>query len=260
MKLLKPSLLMFTWVCVLLSPSALAEPVMAHIYPINDVIDIRVGGGAKVEIRQGETESLRAEAVQSVLDRVSVDLSNGRLKLGVKSGERRFFNWFNFSDEEVKFIIEVKNLERLELSGATSAVIGDLRVGDLEFHFNGASRATVARLETPVLKVELSGAGHLGINQLHGKRVDAGISGASRMEVKDGAVDALEVHASGASQYHGEKFQGGTVKAHASGASRIDVRASNSLEADASGASHITYYGNPKVRQSSSGASSIKSE
>lgn len=258
MKLLKPSALLLAWVCVLLSPGALAEPVLAHVYPIKDVHDIRVNGGAKVEIRQGKTESLRAEAAQSVLDRVYVDLSNGRLKLGVKSGERGFFNWFSFSNDNVKFIIEVKDLSRLELSGASSAVIDDLRLNELEFYLNGASRATVGRLETTKLKVDLSGAGHVNIKQLNSKRFEAEISGASNMEVKSGAVDEARVSASGASKYYGHGLEGGTVKAHVNGASRVEVHARNTLDVHASGASHVTYYGNPAVSQSSSGASSIK--
>jgi hypothetical protein len=255
---MKPLALILACLFTLTPHSALAEPLLAHTYPIENVRDIRVGGGASVEIRQGDSESLRAEAVKEVLDRVSVDLSGARLTLGIKSGSGGgWFKWFNNQHDQVKFIIQIKDLSRLELGGATSATISDLKVGDLRLHLNGSSRAEMARIQGADFKVDLSGAGHLTIAEFNGNSIEADLSGASQMQIKSGAADTLRVDVSGASQYYSRNVGNQTARAHASGASHIEVRVSDFIDAKASGASHINIYGNPRSDRHSSGASHI---
>src|SRR5690606_38117045 len=64
--LMKIRALVLSFICTVCcagyATNALAEQLLAQTYPIQNIREIFVGGGAKIEIIQGETESLRAEA------------------------------------------------------------------------------------------------------------------------------------------------------------------------------------------------------
>jgi hypothetical protein len=253
--------LTFTLLCLLVSSSAIAEQLLANVYPIKDVTGLVVGGGATVQIIQSDTESLRAIARQDVLDRVTVDLSRGRLKLGVESSNGGFFKWLNSSHESVKFIVQVKNLSSIQLNGGVYAEAGDFTADDLDIDLSGSGQLKMGKVRAQQFKLDSSGAGRLSLAELTGGSLDVELSGASFMEVKGvGSVQKLKVDASGASKYFATQVAAENAVAGASGASHIELRATKTLEANASGASHIQYFGNPHTQIQSSGASNIQSK
>src|SRR5690606_13311943 len=146
-------------ICAGSPATALAEQLLAQTYPIQNIREIVVGGGAKIEISQGDSESLRAEASKEVLERVSVDVTGNRLTLKVKDKNGGFFNWFNHNNDQVKFIVQVKQLTHLELGGAAHAKVNQLRGASLSLNSHGASHADIGQLHIPDLRIELSGAG-----------------------------------------------------------------------------------------------------
>lgn len=250
--------LILTGICVFLPASAFAETLLANVYPIENVREIIVSGGASLELRQGDTETLRAEATQEDLEYVSVDLSGSRLTLKIKDKRKGFFDWFGGDYGKVKFIVQIKDLSKLELSGAAHGTIGNLRTNNLTLNLHGASHAELDQLHVADLTVDISGAGRIKVNEIHAQQLDAIISGAARMAVEGaGQVNDLRLDVSGASKYFGRGLASVNARARASGASHIEVRVSETLDANASGASHIGYYGNPRVKQDSSGASRI---
>lgn len=248
-------------ICVFLPATAFAETMLANVYPIENVREIVVSGGASLELRQGNSETLRAEATQEDLEYVSVDLSGTRLTLKMKSKRKGFFDWFGSDYGKVKFIVQIKDLSKLELSGAAHGEIGNLRANNLTLNLYGASRANIGQLRVADLTVDISGAGRVKVNEIHAQQVDANISGAAQMELEGaGEVNDLRLDVSGASKYFGRELASVNARARASGASHIEVRVSETLDANASGASHISYYGNPRVKQDSSGASRISAK
>lgn len=246
--------------CAGYATNALAEQLLAQTYPIQNIREIFVGGGAKIEIIQGETESLRAEARKEVLERISVDATGERLTLKVKDKNGGFFNWFNQNNDKVKFIVQVKELTHLELGGAAQAQIGQLRGASLSLNSHGASHADISQLHISDLRIDLSGAGRLKIREIHGEQMKAGVSGAAQMEVTGaGSLTELRIDVSGASKYFAKAVATNKAWVHASGASHAELRVSEFLEAHASGASHINYFGSPRTKNHSSGASRINS-
>lgn len=131
-------------VCLLVPTAAFAEPLLANTYPINKVREIVVGGGAELEIHQGGTESLRAEATQDILDRIKVDVTGARMTLKVERKEGGFFSWFGGSNEKIKYIVQVKDLAQLELSGGTYAYMEILEGASLKLSLSGVAAPILA--------------------------------------------------------------------------------------------------------------------
>lgn len=238
------------------APAALAEMV-AKTYPVKDFTEFVSGGNTKVEISQDGTEYLRVEADAEVMKRVKVDQSGNRVSVWVKS-DSNFFNWFGHSNDPVRIILRVKELEYLEISGGAHATLGQFQ-GD-KFHVNvsGAGNVNFASLNTKELRMDLSGAANVRIKSVNSQTQDFDLSGASDLEIQSASnTQELDVGASGASNFRAKKLTAKQAHLEASGASHVEAAVTETLDANASGASSVDYYGSPKAKTDASGASHV---
>jgi hypothetical protein len=240
----------------LLAPAALAE-IIAKTYPVKDFTEFVSGGNTSVEISQDGTEYLRVEADAEVMPRVKVDQSGERVSVWVKN-EGGFFNWFGHSNDPVRIVLRVKNLEYLEISGGSHATVGNFQGEKFQANASGAGNIKFAALDVASLKMDLSGAGNASIEQVNSQQQEFDISGASSVEIKAASnTQGLNVDASGASNFRGRKLTAKQADLGASGASHVEASVTEQLNANASGASSVDYYGTPKANTDASGASQV---
>lgn len=238
--------------------SASAEDLVAQEYTISGVTEVSAGGGGIVQIVQGDSESLRVEAAPDVMKRVTVDLTKSKLSLGVKDINGNFYHWFDRNKDPVKFFLQVKNINSLEIMGSAQASIGKYQGEKFWLKNSGASKVTLVDLSVSDLSLESSGAAEIQIQALNSQKAVVDLSGASNLSIKkSGAIQQLTLKVSGASNYRGRPLSVAKAEAEASGASNIDIQVSESLHAIASGASNIDYYGSAQVTFSASGASHV---
>jgi hypothetical protein len=257
---MKTQLAIFTTLLLLCANGAIADQTLTQSYTIENIQEIIVGGGAELEIRQGNKETLRAEATADALKNISVDLSGQRLTLTTKQNNRNFWDWFTTDTQKIKFIVEIKQLSQLELTGATTASLGKLNGDQLTIRLHGASQFNSKGLHLNTLRVDASGASKIKLAAVQAQEFAANVSGASQLHIqRKGNVDSLQLEANGASHFSAKDLKIQHARVNASGASHIEIRAIETLEAEASGASHINYYGHPRVKNNSSGASHINS-
>jgi hypothetical protein len=241
--------------------AARAEDAIAKAYDIKNVSELVVSGGGRVQITQGDTESLRVEATRDVMERVKVDLSGDKLSLSVRntSGGFSFFDLFKHRNDDVLYILQLKKIDFLGLSGASRATIGNWVGGDMRVNVSGAGAANFTNLRVNDLFIELTGASNSQVQMLTANTLKFELSGAANMDVKGKSQTSfLKVGASGASNFKGKLLAAAQADIDASGASNIDLHATEFLKAGASGASNIRYLGQPKLDSNVSGASHVK--
>ncbi len=242
--------------------STYAAETVARSYDIKNVSEVVVGDGGQIQITQGDSESLRVEAAADVIDKVKVDLSGNRLSLGIKrgSGNGGLLNFFFNQSDKVHYILQVKSLKYLGLSGASHANLGNWKDKDMAVSVSGAGEANFASLSVEDLFVDLSGASNSNIQSVSAKKLKFELSGAANANIKgQSQATFLQVGCSGASNFRGKLLTVGQADANASGASNIEVNATEFLKAIASGASNVRYLGQPRLESNSSGASNINS-
>ena len=247
--------------CFLISSFAVADQVLSQSYTISDRIRyIEAGDSVTVELRQGETASLSAEATAAELERVTVDVKGERLTLGVEREKGGFWGWFAGNDHDVKFVVQLPQPVGLTLLGASQALVGDIETQTFGVDASGASHAHVQKLVVNKLELDASGASKISIEKIQAQELKVSSSGASKVEVSGSSnTDKLDADISGASKYLGRNLVAKQAKVNASGASRADIHVADSMAVDVSGASHISYMGSPRIKQDVSGASGIES-
>lgn len=197
---------------------------------------IKISNAFDVIIKQGNEEAVVVSASEEKFrDRIKVNVVNGILQISYDN--ETVWKWSN-ENRKLRAYISVKNIDKLDVSGAT-----DIKIDGI--------------LKGSNLKVDLSGASSLkGAISYASVTVDQ--SGASNSKLS-GTVTNLDVDVSGASDFTGFDLVTENCRAEASGASDVKITVNKDLKVDASGASDVQYKGTASISDfRTTGASSLK--
>jgi hypothetical protein len=192
----------------------------------------------RVELTQGESESLTIEASPEICSRVVTEIVNDTLTISYSSDWQDWLSTPLFGKDSLVYHLQMKTIQSILLSGA----------GNLT-----AEKITV---ESAIL--ELSGPGAITINELTATDIKVGLSGVGSMNLKGKATSQL-VTLDGAGSYDGDKLETEKTEVRLEGVGNARVWANTELIANISGAGAIQYYGHPKVEQRISGIGALKS-
>lgn len=195
---------------------------------------IRVSNAIDLYLTQSDEEVVAVSADRTQYrDHIKTVVEDGVLKISYSNTG----DGFKMGNRKLKAYVSVKDIIKLQASGASDVVIaGSLKGERLSIELNGASDLK-GDLEFEVLDVKLNGAS------------DATVTG---------RVVNFKIDANGASDLKGYELETDNCIAEASGASDIKITVNKELSAKASGASGVHYKGSGVIIDvKTSGASSI---
>ena len=193
----------------------------------------------KLIITQGEEEALIIESHPDVIDRITTEVKDGELILGLKGGFMDKFSDFissSLSGHQITFNLSVKELRGLSIFGAGSATADDISTNELKLKLSGAGSIKMKGLNAGVLSVDLPGTGKIEIA---------------------GQAQEQKVTISGAGGYSARKLQTKAAKVHLSGAGKGIVWATDDLDISITGLGSVDYYGEPNLKQNISGLGNV---
>lgn len=196
---------------------------------------VTLSGFGEVSVQQGEAVSLTVSTDDNIMPHVRTEVRNNTLILDFDDkGRNRGYN----PTDGIKFNLVVKDLSRIDISGAGSF--------------------DVKELETKSLLADLSGAGSLEIGNLTANELVVRQSGAGTVFVS-GQVEGQELTHSGVGSYHAADLESKTAIIDISGAGSATVWATELLDIQISGLGSVIYYGNPRIIQNVSGLGKLVS-
>jgi len=244
---------------LLFSVGTNADDIVEQSYTIKDVLEVHASSGIKLELAQGDTESLTLKAPAKVFKQIHVDQTDQKLSLKIDTGINNIFHLSG--KEQIIFTLKVKNLQLLDLSGGVEANIGKLTLDKLIIKSSGGSEAEFANLQIKDLNIDASGGAEVNLGTIKSEKLNLVLSGGSELDVKSsGSTNFLTINAGGGSECKAEKLSSETAEVIAGGASEIQVRASKTLKVSAGGASSVDYYGKPTVSSNVGGASELSAK
>jgi hypothetical protein len=198
-----------------------------------DSISLR--GFGSVRIEQGDSEALTIEAPEDVMPRVTSEIKDGTLILGLEKGG--WLEGLRRKKMSIRFSVPMKRIKGITLSG----------VGDID----------APSVTTEALSVVVSGAGNVAIDSLTAEVLDVTLSGAGSCKIA-GRTDTQTIRVSGAGSYAGPDLESSAASVDVSGAGDVTIHVRDTLDAKVSGTGSIRYYGGPTVRQRVTGVGSIE--
>jgi hypothetical protein len=189
----------------------------------------------KINVMQGDKESLNISGPDNLVPEISTTVSNGTLI--IKNKENITVTSFN-STNVLTFTIVVKDLTSFAVSGA----------GDVQ----------VEALSTPSMDLTMSGAGRVQMNQLTTDSLKVNLSGVGGLEISGSAPQAT-IDISGAGSVNSPDLKLNTANITISGLGSATLWVIDQLTGNISGAGSVSYYGSPQTNTNSTGLGQFKS-
>lgn len=225
---------------MLLATKANAQQVIydpnVEVRQVGSFNAIEVSGTVMLYLSQSDTAALAVSAGDEKYNsKIKTETKEGVLSISVDGG---VWNSFSLADRKLKVYVAVPDLNRMEISGASSVVVS-------------------GKLTSPALQIAMSGASEMKGN-LDVERLNLTISGASEARLSGRAGEGL-VEISGASKLNSYQLFVDRLKAETSGASSVRITVKESIAANASGGSTLYYRGSPtSTSNNASAGASIK--
>jgi len=203
-------------------------PVVSEDREIDAVTSVTLDTSGDLTIRQGEP-SLVIHAPESVLDRLTSDVSGDTLVLGVRPGTP------GFTVGRVSYELTLPSLEGIEINGS----------GDVESNVPGDT-----------LAISVDGSGDLDIDDIDTSEVTIEISGSGDVELS-GRTDDFTLSIDGSAEVRADELDAARVSIDLDGSGDIEVAASDTLDVSISGSGSVLYEGSPEVTQEISGSGEV---
>lgn len=232
---MKSKLVLFTLVIagVLMFSRASAEEQNRDVSPFSKVA-LRISG--KVYLKQGEPQSVRIVAQESVIEDIITEVKGDELT--IRFPNKTIFQR-KFNPGKIEIYITVPEVNGLSVSGS-----GDILVKDLE-----------AR----ILGLAVSGSGNIEIDDLDSEKVKGAISGSGNIKLNDGGVaEELTVAISGSGNFDASGFEADNVNVSTSGSGNCRVSSNGSIKARIAGSGSVLYKGSASIDASVAGSGRVK--
>jgi len=182
-----------------------------------------------VYLRQGNTQSVKIEAQQNIIDNIVTDVTDNHWKIKFDQNVR--------NHEGIKIYITIPNLTKAYVSGS-----GDI-IGETKF--TGLNN----------LVTGISGSGDVKLD-VEAQTIEGKISGSGNVRLA-GSAKSITIGISGSGDFYadGLRSESGTIKISGSGDATVD--ASESLSVQVSGSGDVKYKGRPRLSAKVSGSGDV---
>jgi hypothetical protein len=186
-------------------------------------------------INQGDRESLTVEGPADLMPRITTEVKDGTLVLGLKKGA--WLKGLRNKKATIRYCLTMRDVAGIVLSGA--------------------GKIDAPGVSTDSLEIVVSGAGKLALDSLSASSLSVVMSGVGECEVS-GKACAQSVTISGAGSYKAGTLESDKAAVVVSGTGGVTVFVSDTLDVQVSGTGSVRYLGGPTVRQRITGIGSVE--
>lgn len=224
--------------CALLMPPSVLFGVVTTATTADETREVgaftglSVSGSFDVDVRQGQTQSVRIQSDAAIIRDIETFVEDGVLHIRVKRGVR----FDSRNSKRVNVLITAPELQDIKLSGS-----GKLHAESV--------------LSREVTNVSLSGSGSVMVSgRVNEANINLSGSGAVSFS---GTSTITNVNLSGSGRVNCANLQSRVANVRLSGSGRVSLHAENNLSATIAGSGNVRYSGSPEVALVKNGSGSL---
>ena len=218
--------------CANQTPSFKEDPT-EKVYDLTGFSKIGLGMHANVYYEQKAEYGVKVVAKESVIEKITVEVSNNELKIHHKGHGLT-------NTGRIDIYISCPNIEGFKISGS-GKIIADKPI------------------ESTDLEIKVSGSGDVHLNGLKADHAKFHISGSGNVIIEgDGNINGAEMHISGSGDVKAESIKIKELTGKISGSGNGKFFVTEKLNAKISGSGDMYYRGKPVVDVEVSGSGKIK--
>jgi hypothetical protein len=194
--------------------------------------------GAKVHLKQGNTQSVEVSGNEITLGKLITEVNNRKLVIRYPSDA-----WLSkWKPGSVDIYITIPQIDALIISGSGTIVSDE-------------------KIESRILDLTVSGSGDIKLPELKGDRISAIISGSGNIHLsgKQNAGE-LKVIISGSGNVKAIEFPADNVDVKISGSGNCWANSVKKLFVRLAGSGSVVYRGNPSIDSSVAGSGKVRAE
>jgi hypothetical protein len=191
---------------------------------------VELKNAANVFITQGETQEVKIEAEDNLIQHITTKVKNNELIIDCEENIT--------SHEPINVYITVKEICLLELSGSGNITTkNEISCDHLTLHLGGSGEMKVA-LKSQSLKATLSGSGNMNLS---------------------GSVSESDLRINGSGNVNAQKMKSFTSSVNISGSGNTKVDVGNELNVNISGSGNVQYVTEPaKINTKITGSGEVQ--
>jgi hypothetical protein len=211
-------------------------PTVERNYAVGAFDKIELAGAYDATVRTGPAVSVHAKGGENLLDRLVVEVKDG--KLLVHPRDRHGLHWSWGNSGKVELAITVPQLSAATLAGSGGIKIDKVKGDSFEGTVAGSGALSVGTLDVQSLKLSIAGSGDAKAGSGKARTAEYGIAGSGALDAAGVQAEQLKVSIAGA----------GDVKAHASGTADVSIMGSGDVDVSGGAKCSISKAGSGQVR------------
>ena len=225
--------------------------VVEETRAVSGVTGVNLATIGTLIIEVGDTESLRIEAEDNLMEHLETKVRSGTLKIGTQDR----VNLRN--TKPIDYYLTVTDLDTIVISSA-----GDIEAPDLEaerFSITVASSGNLEMgdLEADTLTVKISSSGDVTMGLLYANKLDVNIGSNGDLDIAGGEVEAQKVTISSSGKYTAQDLASGEAEVRLSSSGSATIWVQDNLKANLSSSGDLRYRGNPTVDATTSSSGDV---
>ena len=200
---------------------------------------IEVSNAFTVDVTRSDTYEVSITLNDNIFNDLDISMSGDTLRISINP-------FTHFVNTTQRAVISLPELDALTIPGACQAVVSGFQSdGNLDLEVTGASSMDISDLKVADTTINVIGASHLS-GSLVTNNADFNVTGASNINLT-GSASKMQVDVIGASHAALTDFIVGDAAVTAEGASSAEVEVHGTLDINVSGVSTLVYGDNPKL-------------
>ena len=188
---------------------------------VADLTGVNLATIGNLSIEVGDTESLRIEAEDNLMEYFETEVRNGKLTIGTQNNVRLE------TTKPVRYYLTVTGLDTIDISSAGNIQAPDLKAGEFSITISSAGNLNMGRLNAEALEIDISSAGNL--------------------DISGGEVRTQNVTISSTGNYTAQDLASEEADVRLSSAGSVTIWVKDNLKANLSSSGDLRYRGNPTV-------------
>lgn len=202
--------------------------------PVDPFKSVVLEGFGQLVIQQGDQDALVIEADEDLISKISTKVIGETLQLKIKrewfEGLVRGMGFFKY--QHLKYLITMKEIQRLDIAGSGQVRSEQLKTGQLAISVHGQGDIELENFFASQLSIEINGQGKMFIS---------------------GEVKEQNIFVSGSGEVDLSQVKNQQSKVKITGNGTVKLSCDQELSVIISGLGKVYYSGSPKVSQKLSG-------
>ncbi len=213
-------------------------------------LELATLGNLFIEI--GDTESLRIEAEDNLMEYLETEVRSGRLIIRTRGDVNLL------PTQPVNYYLTVTGLETIVISSSGNIQAPDLAAQRFSITVSSSGNLDMGGLVADRLTVVISSSGNVTMGELEADTLDVNLSSSGNLDISSGQVDLQNVTISSSGNYTAQNLESSEAEARLDSNGNATIWVRDHLKAVLNSSGNLRYRGDPTVDATTNSSGEVR--